>query len=562
MTEPTSPNRADQALFTLPSFPPGLLLTVAGVLTLLVAFGALLAAPALPLLLGVAAIVALLVTWGVLAPQQRTELMRGRFLRYGGTAALVTGVLLVVLVLVYIVVRNQNWNSDFSNQQTFTLTDSNRQVVAALGADPTTPDYRIIGFVSAQQAGARDQAAVLLDDYVSAGNGRISYEFIDPDQFPQQAERFGAQPFQFVVTTVDADGTASVDNALPLDGFAQQFVTSALLTLSSRGDYRLVNLVAGDTRRIDDSGELGLTILASDLRDRYRWTVSSASLVQIENNTGDLLSDTADGQVLLIAGGTEALTDEALTILTDYIERGGSVVMLAMINGQNMPSLATDPQLNDTLEASFGLRIDDNIVFDPPQSADQAFALLAASVDREHPVFASFQDGQTIVMEAVRSIRISPEPPDDVTVSAIASSSGQSYTRSGIDFSQQLSTADFAQTASDPTGPFVMAAAAENRLTGGRLVVFGSESLGYNQYVALQPAGILNQTALRDAIFWAAGYSREGLPTTVQLEAAPVRPLFATSEQISQLNLVTIVVLPGLILLLGVLMNLHRLRRR
>lgn len=563
MNAPTPQTQPDN---TSPILPPALLLGLAG-LGFLIALAVAFTQPTFTVIgwggLGIA--VLSLLAWGLLNPEQLNSLLRGRALAYGGTALLVTGVFLVALVLIYVVVRQQAWRADFSQSENFSLTEPARELIQTISADPSAPQIRIVGFYGTAQGGQRDRAAILLDDVQNASNGRITYKFVDPDREPLVIERYGAQVGQFAVVPLTLEGEPDIENAEILTALGQQLLTDTLVTVSASGDFRAYFLNVSEGVSIADATALGGQVFSEELVNRFKWETQAASLFDLANpQSGIELNDpVADGEVLVIPGGSEAVPDDQLETLTNYLDAGGDMVIFAGINLQGEPALATDPDLNAYLQENFGIRINDDIVFDPFNAVQSVFNLDVHNFG-DHPILQGYDPQlDSLLFGAPHSITVSDELPAGVNVTALAQTGEESYTRSGLDLGGELTDADIQPTANSEIGPQTVAVAVENSNTGARLVVFGSDTLMYNQYRQLAGFGIRNSDAARDALFWAAGYDNflNNIPT-LATEARPVdTPLLANDQQLRVMNFIALGALPFGVLALGLFVWWQRRER-
>lgn len=505
-----------------------------------------------------------LMAWFLLAPEQLMMILRGRAFTFGGTALLVTLVFMVALVLVYIVVRQQGWRADFSQSENFSLSEQGRELVRTIAADPTVPALRILGFYGSAQAGQRDRTAVLLDDFVSASEGKISYEFIDPDRNPQLIDLYDVIPGQFMVALLNAEGQPDLENAEIVAFPDQTLLTDALITVSASGDFRAYFLSTDNAVSPTDAGPIGAGVLAEQIRTVFKWTVAPISLFDLANPQSgiDLRDPAADGIVLVIPGGSSALPDEQFQLITDFIDAGGSVVIFADLGLDGAPGLAASENFNTYLEDRFGLRISNDTVIDPLNSLQSPLVLLTSDFGDQF-ITENYAETDGIIMEIPQSIRINAEVPSTVVVTPLLFTSDQAYARSGLNFSQQLNEGDLARRPDDEAGPFILAAAAEDVGTGARVVVFGSTSLLYNQYQQFQSVGVRNLLAARDSFFWAADYENffQRVPNPTSTDSPQNQPLFATDQQLRILNIISVGVLPFGILAIGIYIGWRRRER-
>ncbi len=502
---------------------------------------------------GLALTLLALLGWALLAPDQLKAVLTGRGARYGGTAFVVTVVFIVALVAVYALVRDQGWRVDFSQGNNFSLTEEAISVINTLAADPTTPEINVLLFYGSTQGGVRDRAEVLLDDYVSASGGKISYEFIDPDRNPNLLSNYGAQPGQVAVVPV-RDGALSPENAEVLPALTQDELTNTIISVSSSGDFRAFYLTVEDGVDFADGSPSGGTSLDSVLTEVFGWTTQSVGLVELSNPDADLLNSGADGEVLVIPGGSQPLPDDQLALITAYIDAGGSVAIFVGTNREGGESLATADNFADYLWENFGLRPSNDTIFDLQSSVQSPFNIAAGDFG-QHYTSEAFIEGDALVFSLAHSIEVAEEAPANVTVTEIVRSSSSAYQKSGLDYSVELTDADISQAEDDSIGPFVLGASAINNDTGAQVIVFGSDSLLYNQYEALAAFGIRNIDGALRAIAWSSGFSDffESIPRVFSQPTAQDAPLFATDQQLRQINFIAVFVLPFGLLALGIL---------
>ena len=161
-----------------------------------------------------------LLMWVLLAPDQARGVLTGRTARFGGTSLLVTVLLLAVLIGVYAVVRNANLRVDLTQTDTYSLTPELEQAIAALAAEPGTPKVEIVAFYGPSQASSRDQDSLLFEDYKQVSNGKIDYQFIDPEQQPQTVSQYGvSRAGQIAVVKLNDDGSPDTQNAQIVNTF-------------------------------------------------------------------------------------------------------------------------------------------------------------------------------------------------------------------------------------------------------------------------------------------------------------------------------------------------------
>ncbi len=552
-----------------PFIPPSLMLILAGI-GLLVAVVVALTQPTFTVVGygGLALMVASLILWVLLAPGDARAALTGRTVRYGGTSVFVTILVIVALVAVYTVVRNLQLRVDLTQRNDFSLTDQSRAAVAGIGVDPNIPNIKLLAFYGPAQSGQRDSDSVLFDDYVAASGGKISYEFINPDQNPELASQYQIFRYgQIVVVAIGEDGQPDVENAETVGTLDQGQITNAILKVAAQGVFQGIFLT------VTDNTASQMTVLKQLMSTRFDWVTRDVSLLSLNSPEATLrLNDpNVDGQVVVIPGGSQPLSDAELQILIDYVNAGGDLVIFAGTNlNTDRTSLATADNLNTYLFDNFGIRINPDLVIDQTQRFQNELQPIATTFDS-----TSFITNNSITrtqaaaaFELAHSISVANAPPENVTVTQLIRSSAGAYAKS--DIAPLLQTQDqnerqqlLAKADTDPVGPFVLAASAENTQTGAKVVVFGSTSIADDFYASTSAS---NLPLAVNSLIWATNFDQFASTINVQQQQRPQdTPIFAEANTLRSISFVTFVLLPFGVLAIGILVwwsNRERARNR
>jgi len=299
-----------------PIIPPPVLLAVAGI-ALLLGVSVALVNGAFGVVGWASLAIALLslVLLVVLAPQQVVDALAGRTFRFGGTSVLVTVIFLAVLITTY-------WFID-----TLDITDA----VGVYAADPTLPSVEILAFFDAAGATNRERVETLLEDYVSASDGKISYTVVNPNRQPLEANRYGAANGSLVVRNPEVDDPEAAEVIQTNFGFEQTTLTNAILGVSASGDFRAYIISVEEGLSIENAQPEGASDFVDVLQTRFNWDIQEAALIDFVAEESELeLGTGADGEVLVILGGSQELSQIETDFITDYLDNGGNLVMFKL----------------------------------------------------------------------------------------------------------------------------------------------------------------------------------------------------------------------------------------
>lgn len=492
----------------------------------------------------------------ILNPQSLREFATGRALRYGGTSVFVTILVLTALVMLYIAIRGRGLQVDITEAQTFSLTDVSVGAIQALGADPNLPQVKIMAFYGNTSAGRRDRDTVLFDQYVNASNGKVSYEFINPEREPLISQQYEVtRDGQLAVVRLDESGNPDLENKENIAVLSQDALTNAILRVASTGDFRAYFLgVEGglELNRTENNLNTGLTGIRDELVDRFKWTVEQITVVDILSGEIDLQDAVADGIVLLIPGGTEPLNDEALAVITDYLDAGGDALIFADAGiTEDGISLATSDNFTAYLNENYGASFSRDVVLDPTQTLrGSPLSIFTNTMDETHTVTSLMAEGDiSFVFNIAHPLNVTESTPENVTVTPIIRSGANAYIKPMADVLAENQT----QTESDPVGAFPLAVVAENTGTGSRVMLVGSTSILLDRYS--QFLGVGNLTLLFNGVVWATRFDEyfTGIQQVPRPVTAQSQPLSATTAQLSTINFITVIAIPFGILLIGFL---------
>jgi len=537
-----------------PFIPPSYMLILAGIF-LAIALVVALTQPTFTIVGwgSLALMVLALVAWVFIAPDQARAILTGRTARYGSTTIIVTILLLAALVGIYAVVKGRNIRVDLTQSDTFSLNDQTRQAIAALALEPNVPPIKIMAFYSSAQASRRDQDTLLFDDYQQTSGGKITYEFIDPDRNPVLAQTYNVtRAGQVVVAAIGEDGQPNAEQAQLVAFLLQEDLSNAILRVAASGDFRAYFISVEDGLALEDTSPTGLSDLNNALKDTFNWKTQEVNYVDLANPAGTIkLNDPlANGEVVVIVGGSKPFSDEQVQFISDYVNAGGDLVILAApINGDASPTLATADNLNNYLFETFGLRFVNNVVVDEAQSFQNPFSPVVTDVDSTQFITSAIAGQSLLVFGLPRSIEVAPTLPENVTVTELARSGPDSYAKTDPTV-LQAETLEALET--DPKGPFVLAAAAENAQTGSRIVLIGSMYLPVNQFNSFN---VGNTTVMLRSIAWVTRFDEffnqiQQLDTQQRPQDAPV---FVDSQTSRNVNFLVIILMPFGILAIGFL---------
>ncbi|MBI1279622.1 MAG: hypothetical protein GC179_15955 [Anaerolineaceae bacterium] len=503
-----------------------------------------------------------IVVWGFMAPDQVRSILSGRTARYGGTTVLVTILFLAALIAIYSVVKGRAIRADLTQRDTFSLNDQTHKAIAGLAVEPKVPNIKIFAFYTAAQASRKDQDTVLFDDYVKTSNNKISYEFVDPDRSPGVAQQYKiTSNGQLAVVPLDANGQPQVDKAQAVSLSTQENLTNAIMRVAASGNFHAYFLSVEGGLKLTDSGNTGLSQLNNQLTNVFNWKTQEVNLIDLTapNSKVKLNDPTVDGEVLVIPGGASVLPDAQVKFITDYLDKGGDLIIFAApMNADGKPTLATGDTLNNYLFTNFGVKFANNIILDQVQAATSQSPFYPAAIDFDSTsdITKNFAGQQAfLIFEQTDSLDVAPTAPADVTVTQLVKSGKDAYAKTDPKILSTTDTSQYNPTDADPKGPFVLMASAENTKTGARVILVGSQYFPANQYASLLSANVLDLEISARGLFWTTKFDEffSKIPQLQSSQKPQDQPIVMDSQTSRTINFVILILLPFGVLIIGIL---------
>lgn len=466
----------------------------------------------------------------LLDPDRVRQALSGRQARYGSNALLVSLAFAGILVVAnYFAAQNpQSW--DLTEDQQYSLAPETRQLLATL-EQPVS----IKGFYTANQSQARENVEPLLERYQTESNGLVTHEFIDPRSSPLEADQYG----------VTRDGTLVViqgQSSETLSFANEREITSAILRVTSPGERKVYFLTGHGERDIQDSGETGYADARRALTSKG-YTVETLNLLASEAVPGD-------ARVVIIPGPQRSLEASEVEALRSYLESGGSLLVLYDLAPETQIQSASDP-LTSYLEESWGVNTMDNLVVD--LTSNFPLSGIAASYG-EHPITDRMQN-LVSVFPTVRGVSAAETAPENAEVTELVFTGQDSWGETNFDAITQEGNVQFDE-GQDQAGPVTLVVAAERFQPPGRLVVFGDTDFAvngnFNQYG--------NGDLLVNSVDWGAREEQLINLTPRQQTERVIAP--PSVQSVGLIFLVTIIVIPGAVVGMGVSVWWRRRRSR
>ncbi|MBN2054160.1 GldG family protein [bacterium] len=324
----------------------------------------------------------------------------GRRAKYGTNTAVMISITAALVVLVQLLAMRHNSRADLTRNKRHSLAPQSIKITTSL------PHPMKAYFFSYMGETDFETAEKLLERYAAAGEN-FSYEVVDPNLKPRLTKQFEIK--QLGTTVLEYQGkTKKVTQT------DEQEITNAMINLL-REEKKVVYVMTGHGEAMvgitDDNG----ISTAREALQKENYEVRELLLMREPGVPEDC-------DVLVMAGPTADLHETELTALTNYLNSGGSLMLLA--------DFGTPAQL-DEYSKSFGFQIGSFPVVDilTQMYGGDPMAPLVVAFGR-HPITDGFNLNP--MLPIVRSVNKYDSAGDRVTVDELMFTSDNSWVETGV----------------------------------------------------------------------------------------------------------------------------------
>src|SRR5579863_2737559 len=492
------------------------------------------------------AAVALLVFFFIVHFETIRTFSSRRSTKFGANSFLMVVIFLAVLGISNFILSQHYARVDLSEGGTYSLSPQTVSVLKGL-----KDEVKISGFYK-NRSNTETQARDLLESY-RYYSPKFVFEFIDPDQNPAVARRYGISEYDtLVVETVrrgekpaasatlgSADLKREETPSVTLKTLNEQELTGAIVRVT-RGTKKVIYFSEGhEEHSLDDPGRTGYAETKEALQ-RQGFDVKKL-LILSEGKIPD------DAAVLVIAGPQKPFLDQEVKVVEDYLKRGGQLFALV--------DPATQTGLDDLL-ARFGIELKKDIIYDPiSRLFGGALNIPVAGPELygRHPITKDFK--LPTFYPLARSVAFKKEKESTLKFEALVETSPKSWATTNVQ-----GTPENFDPKRDSRGPVTVGAVitVKKEASGysdaqkkAKLVVFGDSDFATNNY--FQAAG--NGDLFQNVVSWLA--QEEDL-ISIRPKEAKTSTLMLTASEGNFLFYFPVMILPGTVLIIGI----SRWRRR
>jgi hypothetical protein len=250
------------------------------------------------------------------------------------------------------------------------------------------------------------------------------------------------------------------------------------------------------------------------------------------------------------------LTEAEIGVIDRYLQNGGSLFLMADVLFNDDPFLKQDGAFNQYLWDNFGIHALDAAVVDLAVSGQTALDVISAYVFPQSDIATRLDPAQNpTVFSLARAVDVIDSSPQNIANGRVILSSEQSFGETDLRTLGETNTYQYNEGVDIP-GPLTTVVWATNQETNAKIVLIGDSNFVSNGLVLSGGNGIL----FTDTMAWLTGLG-ERIHFAPVAYGVGVPLIFVSTQTLDLITFLTIILLPGAVLVSGLAIWLRRARR-
>ncbi len=465
--------------------------------------------------------------------RKNKEALNTRTARVGGYSFVMAVIVLAILIALNVAVSSlpSTWTHyDISAAQLYSVTSSTKAVAQSLTQDVTI--YWIT------QDGSEDTIVEKLLDVYDALSDYITIEKTNPDIYPTFAAQY-------------TEDTVYNNSLIVESGDKYRYISYYDIYESDYSDYYTTGSVAysfdGEgaiTTAIDYVTSEDLPMLyfltghgEAELSDSFAESLEKQNIETAEFSLLTVDEIPEDADAILINAPTSDISEEELTMLTEYLDNGGKVFVMS--GTQEDDEMAN---LHGLLE-KYGITAEEGIVVEGNRNNyafGYPYVLLPELGDSDITSELS-ENNSYIIVPIAQGLTIG-SAPSGVTVTSLLTTTDESFSKIA---GYSLDT--YEKEDGDIDGAFSVAVSVEDSESGGMMVWISSDSVMNETYISYSSGA--NSDFVMNAISWMIG---ETDSISIRSKSLSYSYLTISTSQASLIKVCLIGLIPLIFLCFGI----------
>ncbi len=490
-----------------------------------------------------------IVLWAVMTPREFRAFVSGRQARYSTSAVFGALLLIGIVVLFYVVLQRAVIILDMTEGQRFSISDETRNILRQV-----TRPIQITGFYSPRALAQREVDDQFFRLYEDGSNGKITRSYIDPDEQPAMAQKFGiTSDGEVFLSYLNTDSSVDFNTVsrLPRSETQERDMTEAISRLLISGTLTVYFDQSHAERDPLSADPQGLSGINNGIRESglITYPISISDLAA----SGGNIPDTASA--IILARPTTDFSEAEIGVIDRYLQKGGALFIMADVLYNQDAFLRYDGLFNRYLWEHFGIRALDAAVVDEASHGQTLLDIVSAAIYPENDIAKRLNEQNSpTLFKIARPVEVNTSPAENVPNGKVIMSSPQSYGETDLKTLGETETYHY-DDGKDIRGPLSTVAWAYNRATGAKVLLIGDSDFATNSLVQSGGNGIL----FTDGLSWLTGFSdRINFAPQAYGTGSPV--IFVDGQTLDVISFLTVILLPGLVFAIGLGIWIRRVR--
>ncbi|GAB1420866.1 Gldg family protein [Anaerolineales bacterium] len=492
--------------------------------------------------------------WVWALPHEIKGILTGRQTQQGLISFFSSLLVIGIVSLLYILAQQQVYTFDATLDGRFSLAKASDEILDAVKRSPRP--IQIIAFYTAEDVLQREIDTQYFRLYETTSNGTIETTYVDPIEQPGFASPFApglAQGYNVYLAFLNEDNTIDFTSVLPVvqSGTQERDITRSLAQLLVSGEFKIYFETSLDTLDPLDNTAQGMSVINEFVRANGIIT----DPLSLESLAASNTPIPEDASALILARPRRELDEKEMQIIDQYLSRGGSLMILSDINpASGALFMGKDSLFRQYIKQEYGLEPLDAVVIDELARGKSALDVLSFAVYTGNQITENIaieeEPDSSTEFHIARPILVTPH--DRVSNGHAITSSQLSWIETN--FTDLVNNDSYAFDPDEDTeGPVTLAAWANSPINKSKIILIGDADFAMNSH-SLSPRG--NTMLFLNSVGWLSGFSEE---VNFEPQTYIVSPLlFVSGPMLDNIALITIVILPGSMLLIALLIWFRR----
>ncbi|MGH4050876.1 MAG: GldG family protein [Clostridium sp.] len=452
--------------------------------------------------------------------------------KYGGYATLITAIVLVILLVANLIVDKMDLKFDMTTNKLYSLSDQSYKVM-----DNLSKDINIIIF---GKEGSVDQGIAEIINKYPDKSKKITIKYIDPTTNPQVAKKYSST--ENVIASgnivVESGSKFKVINESDLYNTTQDQNTGKTSVQSLAVEQKITGAIM---YVVSDTNSVVYNLQGHNEKALAGEVTKSLSNQNFIVKTLDLLTNDwkpASGDMLLISSPSVDISKDELTKLKGFFSNGGHGIFLMDVQKTKLPNF-------DDLMSTFGIQIEQSIILEgDSEKFYQAPVYLIPTMNSHAIVDPLTSAGLPILFPAGQPIKQLAVKKASLKIEPLLTTSDKAWGK------KDVNSTTTEKEAGDLDGPFDVAVAITDTQgeSSAKIVVFSSSGF-------VNVAGGGNMDLFMNSMNWVQDLKDNISITPKDLTTEALK---ITQAQILGFSALVVIVIPGIVLIAGVVIWLKR----